>query len=185
MEVNDIGWWDGIIPPFDQRKCWHQRIPNSISGVVDKQVSELGNWGLCVSPKVLSGWSLFHSPENICLYIKIFNTIVIHVQIPLLHYCNYYNEEWLNIFFLFRFIWRTSSLFAELWALRDSILMAWDLGVANLIGEVDALEVVSLLTNKSSNTLISLIINECRDALQSFSNFKLQHCYREGSKLSC
>ena len=29
----------------------------------------------------------------------------------------------------------------------DGILMAWDLGISNLIAEVDALEVVSLFTN--------------------------------------
>ena len=55
--------------------------------------------------------------------------------------------------------------------------MARDLGIANLIAEV-----VSLLTDKSSNRLISLVINECRDALQLPSNFKLQHCYRVANK---
>ena len=46
--------------------------------------------------------------------------------------------------------------------------MARDLGIANLIAKV-----VSLFSNKSLNRLISLIINECRDALQLFYNFKL------------
>nr|POE97396.1 hypothetical protein CFP56_31086 [Quercus suber] len=46
----------------------------------------------------------------------------------------------------------------------DGILMAWVLGIANHIAEVDALEVASLFTNQSSNRRISSIINECRDA---------------------
>ena len=77
----------------------------------------------------------------------------------------------------------TNCLLVELWALKDGLSMARNMCVENLIVNVDALEVVNLLSNtKATNRLTQPIMDACRTILQAFQEVQLQHCYRETNK---
>ena len=77
----------------------------------------------------------------------------------------------------------TNCLLAELWALKDGLSMARNMCVEKLIVNVDALEVVNLLSNtKATNRLTQPIVDACRTFLQAFQEVQLQHCYRETNK---
>ena len=54
-----------------------------------------------------------------------------------------------------------------------------------LIINVDALEVINLLSNaKATNRLSQPIVDDCRNILQPFQEVHLQHCYRETNKVT-
>ena len=54
-----------------------------------------------------------------------------------------------------------------------------------LIINVDALEVINLLSNaKATNRLSQPIVDDCRNILQAFQEVHLQHCYRETNKVA-
>ncbi|KAL0008631.1 hypothetical protein SO802_010133 [Lithocarpus litseifolius] len=77
----------------------------------------------------------------------------------------------------------SSVLLAELWALRDGIAMALNLNIDKLIINVDAFEVVNLLSKPSnSNRLTQPIVNDCRSMLQAFQEYRIQHCYMESNR---
>ena len=77
----------------------------------------------------------------------------------------------------------TNYLLVELWALKDGFSMARNMCVEKLIVNVDALEVVNLLSNtKATNQLTQPIVDACRTILQAFQEVQLQHCYRETNK---
>ena len=61
--------------------------------------------------------------------------------------------------------------------------MVRNMCVEKLIVNVDALEVVNLLSNtKATNRLTQPIVDTCRTILQAFQEVQLQHCYRETNK---
>ena len=63
----------------------------------------------------------------------------------------------------------TNCLLAELWALKDGLSMARNMCVEKLIVNMDALEVVNLLSNtKATNWLTQPIVDACRTILQAF-----------------
>ena len=84
-----------------------------------------------------------------------------------------------------RKIGTTSYLLAELWALRDGLIMARTIHVEEkLIINVGALEVINLLSNtKANDRLTQPIVNDCKNILQAFQKVHLQHCYRETNKV--
>ena len=54
-----------------------------------------------------------------------------------------------------------------------------------LIINVDALEVINLLSNaKATNRLTQPIVDNCRNILQAFQEVHLQHCYKETNKVA-
>ncbi len=79
----------------------------------------------------------------------------------------------------------TNSLAAELWGLRDGLLLARDLNVSNLIIEIDAKSVVDLLQtahmNISSSHPYSALINDCRYLLLSFEVATIHHAHHEST----
>ena len=52
---------------------------------------------------------------------------------------------------------------AELWALKDGLLLARDMGLNNLIIELDALSVVLLMINNTPNLTLEPLLNDCRN----------------------
>ena len=48
----------------------------------------------------------------------------------------------------------TDSCRAKLWSLKDGLVMAKEMGLNNLVIELDALSVVLLMTNNSANLLM-------------------------------
>ena len=77
--------------------------------------------------------------------------------------------------------WRTLGM-AELWALRDRLLLAKELGHNNLIVELDALSVVLLMKNSTCNLLVEPLLTDCRNLLKAFPNPQVVHVYREANQ---
>lgn len=85
--------------------------------------------------------------------------------------------EWLAGFA--RPLGRTNSCIVELWALRDGLLLAKELGLNNIIVELDALSVVLLMNNSTSNMLMELLLTDCRKLLKAIPNKQVVHAYLE------
>ena len=65
----------------------------------------------------------------------------------------------------------TTSIIAEFWALRDGLLLAGQIGVQNLLIELDAKVVVELVQSKfSSNAFYSSLLADCRSLLGRFQH---------------
>ena len=59
---------------------------------------------------------------------------------------------------------------AELWALRDGLLLARDMGLNNLIIELDALSVVLLMINNTPNLTLEPLSNDYRNLVREIPN---------------
>ena len=88
--------------------------------------------------------------------------------------------EWIASFA--RPLGQTNSCMAELWALRDGLLLAKELGINNLIVELDALSVVLLMKNNACNLLMEPLLTDCRNLLKEFPNTQVVHAYREANQ---
>ena len=77
----------------------------------------------------------------------------------------------------------TTSVMAELSALHDRLVMAKKLRVAKIVVELDAKVVVNLVTNSSkAKKSMERIVMECKNLLQDFEEYMVQHMYLEGAK---
>ena len=76
----------------------------------------------------------------------------------------------------------TNSCMAELWALRDGLLIAKEMGINNLIIELDALSVVLLMNNNTANLLIEPLLTDCRNLVREIPNKQIVHIYREANQ---
>ena len=76
----------------------------------------------------------------------------------------------------------SNSCMAELWALRDGLLLAKEMGLNNLIIEMDALSVVLLMNNNSANLLMEPLLTDCRNLLSEIPNKQIVHIYREANQ---
>ena len=70
----------------------------------------------------------------------------------------------------------------ELWALRDGLLLAKEMGLNNLIIEMDALSVVLLMNNNTVNLLMEPLLTDCRNLLSEIPNKQIVHIYREANQ---
>ena len=71
------------------------------------------------------------------------------------------NGNWIGGFA--RRIGIANSFTAELWALRDGLLLCWQLNVQAVIIELDAKTIVDALNLQTkSNTVVSSITEDCR-----------------------
>ena len=71
---------------------------------------------------------------------------------------------------------------AELWALRDGLRLAKELGFQQLIIELDALSVVILMNNESENLLTEPLLTDCRNLLKEIPNKRAIHAFREANQ---
>ena len=76
----------------------------------------------------------------------------------------------------------TSSALAELWALRDRLILAKEMGIQQLIIELDALSVVILLNNDTENSLMEPLLIDCRNLLKEFPCKRVIHAFREANQ---
>ncbi|KAL0006038.1 hypothetical protein SO802_013599 [Lithocarpus litseifolius] len=77
---------------------------------------------------------------------------------------------------------KVNSFLAELWALKDGLLLCQQMNMTALIVELDAKAVVEALTNPSySNTIVSGLFDDCRQILSSFNQVRIQHIFREAN----
>ena len=71
---------------------------------------------------------------------------------------------------------------AELWALRDGLLLYQQMNMSALIVELDAKALVEALTNPSySNTIVSSLFDDCKQLLSFFPQCRIQHAFREAN----
>ena len=79
----------------------------------------------------------------------------------------------------------TTSIIVEFWALRDGLLQVVEIGVQNLLIELDAKVVVELVRSKSpSNAFYSSLLANCRSLLGKFQHYKVQHAFREVNRVA-
>ena len=65
-----------------------------------------------------------------------------------------------------RGIGHTNSFMAELWVLRDGLNIAREMGVNNLIIELDALSIVLLMNNEAKNIMMEPLLFDCRSLVK-------------------
>ncbi|KAK9999219.1 hypothetical protein SO802_018822 [Lithocarpus litseifolius] len=91
------------------------------------------------------------------------------------------NGSWIKGFI--RNIGFSSSMEAELWALRDGLSLCLSLNIYAVEVEIDAKVVCGWITNSSSSNLnLSPLIVDCRTLLSRIPQVKLNHCYREANQ---
>jgi ribonuclease HI len=76
----------------------------------------------------------------------------------------------------------TTSVQAELRALKDGLMLAIDLGIPYLAIEMDSLVAVEFVNSKTMpNVFLSAIVNDCRCLLERFERYTLHHIFREAN----
>ena len=71
---------------------------------------------------------------------------------------------------------------AELWALRDGLILAREKGLNNLIIELDVLSIVILMNNEAVNVMMEPLLSDCRNLLNQISNKHVIHSYHEANQ---
>ena len=84
-----------------------------------------------------------------------------------------HNGQWLKGYA--RPLGCTNSCMAELWTLRDGLLIAKEMGINNLIIELDALSVVLLMNNNTVNLLMESLLTDCRNLVREIPNKQIVH----------
>jgi ribonuclease HI len=76
----------------------------------------------------------------------------------------------------------TTSVQAELRALKDGLLLAIDLEILNLEIEMDSLVAVELINSITTpNAFLSTIVTDCRYLMERFELCSLKHIFREAN----
>ena len=86
--------------------------------------------------------------------------------------------QWVNGFS--KRIGLTNSFEAELWGLREGLLLCCNLNISHLEIELDAKAVVEVLGSLSYvNNVISPILDDCRLLVSRFQQIWIKYCFRE------
>jgi ribonuclease HI len=76
----------------------------------------------------------------------------------------------------------TTSVQAELRALKDGLNLAIDLGILHLEIEMDSLVAVELVKSITTpNAFLSIIMTDCRSLMERFEICSLKHIFREAN----
>ena len=82
-----------------------------------------------------------------------------------------------------RHVGATNTFAAELWGLRDGLLLCSSLNISCLIVEIDAKVIVDAIKNSAYvNQIISPILDYCRQLMTGFQQVQLKHCYRQANR---
>ena len=77
---------------------------------------------------------------------------------------------------------KASSFLAELWALRDGLLLCQQLNSPKIIVEMDAKSLVDAFNNPSyTNTVISPLFEDCRQLMLQLPHCRIKHIFREAN----
>ena len=77
----------------------------------------------------------------------------------------------------------TSSLAAELWAIRDGLTRCCHLSLQAVEVEVDASVAISLLSQDAhSNVEFSSLIDDCRSLMKNIHKVQLKQCFKEANR---
>ena len=75
-----------------------------------------------------------------------------------------------------------SSTVAELWALKDGLIVAKQLGIENICIEMDADFIVYLVSNPSVvNLMLEPPLTDCRNLIKTFPNHTVTHVFKEAN----
>ena len=76
----------------------------------------------------------------------------------------------------------SSSIAAELWALRDGPGLCLERGIPTVEIELDAFTAISLVSsNVNTNGDLTGLVDDCRELLLRLPQVKLSHCFREAN----
>ncbi|KAK9998875.1 hypothetical protein SO802_018478 [Lithocarpus litseifolius] len=90
------------------------------------------------------------------------------------------NGDWIAGFA--RKLRNISSTMDELWALRDGLIMAKQLGIVNICIEMDVEFLVYLASNPSVvNLMLEPFLTDCRDLIKTSPNYSVAHVFREAN----
>ena len=88
--------------------------------------------------------------------------------------------EWIAGFS--RYIGTSSSIVAEMWALRDGLVLCKNLNIQCLVVELDANMIVNVLTKPDyANNIISPILDDCKQMLTQFQQVQIRHFFRQAN----
>ena len=82
-----------------------------------------------------------------------------------------------------RSIGMTNSFAAELWSLREGLLLCSNLNINALEVELDAKSIVDALGNPSYvNNVISPLLDDCKLLISRIPQFCIKHCFRQANR---
>ncbi|KAL0002935.1 hypothetical protein SO802_016716 [Lithocarpus litseifolius] len=82
-----------------------------------------------------------------------------------------------------RHIGITNSFVAELWGLRDGLLLCSNMNIPSLIVELDAKSIVEIFCKPGYvNDVISPILDDCRKLVTKFQQVHFKHCFRQSNQ---
>lgn len=91
------------------------------------------------------------------------------------------NGEWVKGYA--RAIGCSTSVAAELWALRDGIQLCISLKVLVVVFELDAKLVIELLKKDMENKNgVGILVANCKEGMKKIPLVHIQHCYKEANK---
>ena len=98
------------------------------------------------------------------------------------------NGDWIAGFA--RKLGNTTSTVAELWALKNGLLVAKQLGIENICIEMDADFIVHLVSSPSMvNLILEPLLTDCKNLIKTFPNHSMAHVFREANcyadRLAC
>ena len=91
-----------------------------------------------------------------------------------------HNGDWVTGFS--RSLGCTNIFMAELWALRNGLILAKDLNLNSLIVELDAKSVVQLMNNDFANLLMELLLTDYKTLARAIPNKRVEHTYSEANQ---
>ena len=82
-----------------------------------------------------------------------------------------------------RHVGTSNSFAAELWGLRDGLMLCCGLNIPYLIVEIDAKVVVDVFQNSDHvNHIISPILDDCTHLMTRFQQVQIKHCYCQANR---
>ena len=82
-----------------------------------------------------------------------------------------------------RHIGSTNSFTAELWGLREGLILYCNLNIDFLVVELDAQVVVDVMKNNAYvNNIVSPILDDCRLLVARFQQIQFRFCYRQANR---
>ncbi|XP_050258837.1 uncharacterized protein LOC126703808 [Quercus robur] len=77
----------------------------------------------------------------------------------------------------------TNNFAAELWGLREGLLLCSNLNITSLEIELDAKSIVDALGNPSYvNNVISPLLDDCRLLISHIPQVCIKHCFRQANR---
>ena len=81
-----------------------------------------------------------------------------------------------------KIIGTTSSFVAEMWGMRDELVLCKNLNIQCLVVELDASMIVNVLTKLDyANNIISPSLDDCKQMLTQFQQVQIRHFFRQAN----